>query len=76
MGWPAPGGRSRTCRTRSCNRLFPGRILSRKRDRRDNASVDQILPGFGEVIARRRNVAEPLDQRYRPLHGCRSARRH
>ena len=30
------------------------------RDRRDNASVDQILPGFGEVIARRRNVAEPL----------------
>jgi hypothetical protein len=40
------------------------------RDRRDNASVDQILPGFGEVIAWRRNVAEPLDQRDRPLHGC------
>jgi hypothetical protein len=45
------------------------------RDRRDNASVDQIFPSVGEVIAGCRHVADSLDQRDRPLHGCQLTRR-
>jgi hypothetical protein len=32
------------------------------RDCCDDAGIDQMRPGFGQVIARRRNVADVLDQ--------------